>query len=108
MSDNAQNFTEFPLDYYNEVNDDLELYDEVERRLNDLRAGHTDITSASVNIRDANLGTESGVECAITVEVRPDAKASTVVAPTAKGAVKGALEGIERQVRDQRERLRGY
>lgn len=108
MSDNPQQFTEFPLDYYNEFNDDLELYDEVERRLNDLRTGNTDMTSASVNIRDANLGTESGVECTITVEVRPDAKASTVVAPNAMAAVKGALDGIERQVRDQRERLRGY
>ena len=108
MSDRPENVTEFPLDYYNEVNEDLELYNEVERRLEKLRTGHTDMTAASINIRDANLGTESGVECTITVEVRPDAKASTVVAPNAMAAVKGALDGIERQVRDQRERLRGY
>ena len=107
MSDQP-NFTEFPLDYYNEVNDDLELYDEVERRLEGLRGAHNDMTSASINIRDANLGTQSGVECTITVEVRPDAKASTVVAADAKAAVKGALDSIERQVREQRERLRGY
>lgn len=108
MTDNSQQFTEFPLDYYNEVNEDLELYHEIERRLEALRTGHSDMTAASINIRDANLGTESGVECTITVEVRPDTKASTVVAPSAMAAVKGALDGIERQVRDQRERLRGY
>ena len=107
MSDNP-NFMDFPIDYFNEVNDDQALYDELEQRLLKLRGDHTDMTAASVNIRDANLGTESGVECTITVEVRPDAKVATVVAPNAVAAVKGALDGIERQVREQRERLRGY
>jgi ribosome-associated translation inhibitor RaiA len=105
---NQTQFTDFPLDYYNEINEDQTLYDEIERRLLDLRGPHTDMTAASINIRNANLGTESGVEVTITVEIRPDAKASTVVAATAKAAAKGALDGIERQVREQRDRLRGY
>lgn len=107
MTDN-QTFTDFPIDYYNEFNEDETLYDELERRLLDLRGEHTDMTSASANLRPANLGTQSGVECTITVEVRPDARTSTVVAPDARAAIKGALDGIERQVREQRERLRGY
>lgn len=107
MTDQPQ-FTDFPLDYYNQINEDQALYDEIERRLLALRGPHTDMISASVNIRDANQGTESGVEVTIAVDVSPEAKASTVVAPTAKAAVKGALDGIERQVREQRDRLRGY
>lgn len=107
MSDQSQ-FTDFPLDYYNQINEDQALYDEIERRLLDLRGPHTDMIAASANIRDANQGTESGVEVTITVEVSPEARAATVVAPTAIAAVKGALDNIERQVREQRDRLRGY
>lgn len=107
MTDNP-NFVEFPIDYYNEVNDDEALFNELERRLLDLRGDYTDMTSASVNIRPANLGTQSGVECTINVQIRPDVRTSTVVAPDALAALKGALDGIERQVREQRERLRGY
>lgn len=107
MSDKT-NFTEFPITYFNEYNDDLELYNECERRLNALRGNHDDMTAASVSVREAQFGTESGVTVNVTVEVRPDTAVSTVTAPNAKAAMNGALDNVERQVREQRERLRGY
>lgn len=108
MSDNQQEFTDFPIEFYNEVNDDSALYDEVDNRLRWLAKGHTDITGATVNVRDANLGTESGTEVTVVIYGRPNNLASTVVAPQPIAAIKGALDGIERQVREQREKLRGY
>lgn len=107
MSDRT-NFTEFPIEFFNEYNDDLELYNECERRLLELRGNRNDMTAASVSVREAQQGTESGVTVNITIEVRPDTAVATVTAPSAKAAMKGALDNIERQVREQRERLRGY
>lgn len=107
MTDNEQ-FAEFPLDYYNEFNDDLALYDEVERRLLELRGDHDDMTGATVTIRHANQGTESGIEVTITVSISPDTVSVTSTAPEADIAVKSALDSIARKVREQRDRLRGY
>lgn len=108
MTNKAEQFTDLPIEFYNEVNDDETLYDEIDRRLRTLARDNTDIVGASANLRDANLGTESGYEATIVAYTRPSHTVGTVVAKQPLAAIKGALDAVERQVREKREKLRGY
>jgi ribosome-associated translation inhibitor RaiA len=84
-----------------------ELRLEAERRLMDLAAGHTDLIGASLALRQlAHDQTPHAYEARVVGFVRPHNLAAVERAGTARAAVKGALDELERQVRDMRERLR--
>lgn len=100
-------FTDLPIEFYNEVNDDTTLQDEVEDRIRELAKGNTDITAAQVHIRKYGLN-DDPFEATVSASVRPAAIAATETGRSAEAALKGALDAFERQVRDQREKLRGY
>jgi ribosome-associated translation inhibitor RaiA len=101
-------FTDLPIEYYNEVNDDPELFDEIDRRLRKLADGHQDIVGASVNIKPTDQGRDTETDVSIVVYTSPHYTNATARNPQPIAAVKGALDHIERQVRETRAKLRGY
>ncbi len=86
-----------------------ELRLEAERRLMDLAAGHSDLIGASLALRRlAHDQTPHVYEARVIGYVRPNNLAAVEKAGTAKAAVKGALDELERQIRKKRERLRDH
>ena len=110
MSD--QNFTDLPIELYNDtqVENDLPLFIKVEDQLRALARGHTDITSASVNLTQPseNNTTPHIFEATVIAYMRPKNIVATEKAGDLEGALRGALQAVERQVREQRGRLRNY
>ncbi len=99
---------EFDFEFYSEVDVPDDLRDEAENRLESLAAGHTDITGASVAVEQpaANKGTAFVYEVRVVVYMRPTNMAATETADRVQTTLKKALSAIERQVRDEREKLR--
>ena len=98
----------FTIEYHTETiefNDDLKA--KLEKRLNKLSEGHRDITGASLavhTINGANRHHEYKVR--LVVYHRPDNIAAIRKADTVANAVLEALDAVERQVREQRDRRR--
>ena len=81
------------------------LHDEAESRLRALRGDHTDIIGATVTIRTEAAGETPLYEVTVVAHARPDnivAREQDRAPETALGA---ALDAVERQVRDKREKL---
>ena len=88
---------------------EAELRLEAERRLMDMAAGHTDLVGASLALRQlAHDETPHAYQARVIGFVRPSSLAASEKAGTAKAAVKGALDDLERQIRKKRERLRAH
>lgn len=89
---------------------DLEekLRTEAEVRLRKLTKGHTDLTGASIIIEnvDKAAATPYLYRARVVVYTRPEYINGSNEADTAITALKGALDVVERQVREQREKLR--
>jgi ribosome-associated translation inhibitor RaiA len=108
--------TERELDFTFEFHTDVEhlgdaqkeeLRLEAERRLMDLAAGHTDLIGASLALRQLEHDqTPHAYEARVIGFMRSNNLAAVEKAGTAKAAVKGALDELERQIRNKRERLR--
>lgn len=102
------------LDFTLELNsDDLpkkieyDLFTEAETRLKKLAADHTDITGAAINIRQPVSGATSFLyELTVVVYCRPENIAATKKEATAYQALDEALTAVERQVRQQRKKLK--
>ncbi len=101
-------FADFPIEFYNEVNENKDLYIEAEDRLRKLAKGNTDIVGASITLRKPDAANDTQVEATVTAYTRPEYTVASAVARQPEAALKGALDAVERQVRDKRERLRGY
>jgi ribosome-associated translation inhibitor RaiA len=99
---------QFQYEFYSRVPDPEDaLRTEVEDRLLALTRGHTDMIGASVTLDElTGEATPHRFEARIVVYMRPDNQAATEKANSAAGALKGALNAVERQVRSVRERLR--
>jgi ribosome-associated translation inhibitor RaiA len=101
-------------DFTIEFNSDLEnksfegqLLSQAEARLRALAEGHTDLIGAAVTIREpAKAETAPLHEATVVAYVRPENIVGKDKQESAIGALKGALDAVERQVRDKRERLR--
>lgn len=86
--------------------DDEALRSEAERTLRELAGERNDMVGASVAIeRMASGETPYAYRVRVVAYVRPENVAATEKSDSARGALKGALEAIERQVRAKRERL---
>lgn len=101
------------LDFTIEFNSDLEnktfegeLLDEADSRLRALAQGHSDITGAAVTIRrPAQKETPPLHEATVVAYVRPENIVGKEKQESAQGALKGALDAVERQVRKKRDKL---
>jgi ribosome-associated translation inhibitor RaiA len=100
---------DFDYEFHSEVDQPLdELKAEVEARLRKLADGHTDMIGATVSIDEPaeNRSTPFVYRARIVAYVRPEDVAATEQADTVEGALKGALQALERQVRERRAKLR--
>lgn len=97
----------FTIEFQSEgVPDDGFLREEAERRLQSLADEEDDIAGASVAVeRMEHETTPHLFRARVVVFVRPENLAATEKADSARGALKGALSAIERQVRSKREKL---
>lgn len=102
------NIPDFDFEFYSEVPDPGdELRTEALDQLLALAEGHDDLIGASIALEELTGGTTPyRYQTRVVAFVRPDNIAAEEKAETARSAVKGALTAIERQVREQREKLR--
>jgi ribosomal subunit interface protein len=105
-----EEYTDFPIDFYNEVNDDTTVFDEAEERIRKLAKNHTDITGAMVKITKEANNRPTDYAYVATVEVfcRPNNVVANERNDNLTTALKAALGAVERQVREKREKLRNY
>jgi ribosome-associated translation inhibitor RaiA len=105
----VEEFTDFPIEFYNETEElSAQLQNEAEPRIRRLAKGHHDIVGALVKVIPATQKRENSYEATVTLYMRPE-----YISATEKGAIplstlKQALEQVERQAREQREKLRRY
>ncbi len=99
--------TEFYVEFQSEdLPDDDALRAEAERRLGALAGEQDDMVGASVAIERMKSGETPHVyRVRVVAYVRPENIAATEKSDSARGALKGALRAIERQVRAKREKL---
>jgi ribosome-associated translation inhibitor RaiA len=101
--------TDFPIEFRNDVEDsDIDFYVEIEKRIRDLALGHKDITGATASLESIAVRETPFFEASIVVYVRPNNVAAVEKANDPLKALQGALDAVERQIRDQREMLRGH
>lgn len=80
---------------------------ETEGRLQKLAADHTDITGASVAVEVLPAATTPySYQARVVVYMRPNDIAAVEKQETAMGAVRGALDAVERHIREYRAKLR--
>ena len=98
---------DFPIEFESDVpHFDERMKQEVENRLQDLAGDHQDLTGAAVAIRQPAREVEPFIyEARVVVYMRPDNIVSVKKDDTLEGALKGAMNAIERQVREKRKKL---
>jgi ribosome-associated translation inhibitor RaiA len=79
------------------------LFTEADGVLRDLADGHTDIICAAINIRHPGPAV---YEATVVVYGRPNQVAATEKNPLPDVALRGALDAVERQIRQRREKLK--
>ncbi len=100
--------TDFDFEFYSDIpNAEDRLRQEAERRLRELTKGHTDMIGASVAVESmVNKTTPFLYRARAAVFIRPDNLSAEEEADTPEAALKGALDGVIRQVRERRDKLR--
>lgn len=102
----------FTYEFFNEVQNlgdalDERLQSEAETRLRKLQQGHTDLIGAAVSLEQpAKAETAFLYRAGVVVYIRPENLAATAREGDPLTALKRALSQVERQVREQRDRLR--
>lgn len=99
--------SDFHFEFHSEVPHlASELIAEADSRLRELAAGHTDLVGAAVAVEELSQDkTPHCYRARIVVYVRPANLVAEERGESLEGALKGALEAIERQVRQRRDKL---
>ncbi len=85
------------------------LFAEADSKLRSIAKGHTDLTGAAVSLKQpAHKQGPPVFEATVVAYVRPSNIAATEKADSPAMALKGALDGVERQIRKKRERLKKH
>ena len=83
------------------------LRNEAETRMRKLSKGHTDVTGVDIVLEQiVEAATPYLYRARVVAFTRPEYVAGVEEADTALAALKGALNAVERQVREKREKLR--
>ena len=98
----------FDFEFYTEISqDDAELWEEANERLRALVDDHTDIIDASVSIEElTGSETPHRFEARVVIYMRPDNIVAVEKGEHAMAALQDALDAVERQVREEREKRR--
>ncbi len=99
---------DFEFEFYSDIpNAEDGLKQQAERRLRELTKGHKDMVGASVAVEQwVNKTNPFVYRARVVAFIRPDNLAAEEKADTPEAALKGALDGVIRQVREQRKKLR--
>lgn len=104
----------FPIEFNNEVDDvkksENEFYNIAVDRLSNLAEGYTDISGAVVNFKQPAQGRKVAYiyEVTIVVYMGSETIAATKKSKQFEATLDGALDAVERQVREHREQQRDY
>ncbi|MGC9468990.1 MAG: HPF/RaiA family ribosome-associated protein [Anaerolineae bacterium] len=100
--------TDFSFEFMSEIaQPDERLRMEAEERLRALREGHTDIVGASVALEElTGSETPHRYQARVVLYMRPKNMATVEKAPDPMTALQDAMDTVERQVREYREKLR--
>lgn len=99
---------DFTLEFNSDLEDDLfeaELMEEADSRLRTLAQGHNDVTGAAVTLRQQAAQETPIYEATVVAYVRPKNMAGKEKDESPRMALRHALDAVERQVREKRERL---
>jgi len=98
---------DFQFEFHSEIpNSGNELIVEAEGRLRQLALGHSDMIGGSVALEELTGDTTPHrYQARVVAYMRPDNLAAVEKGETAVEALKGALNAVERQVRERREKL---
>lgn len=99
---------DFDFEFYSEIPHVKDEYAaKTEQTLRELAKGHHDLIGASVAVEElAQRETPFLYRARVVVFIRPDNLAASEKGNAVETALKGALDAITRQVREQREKLR--
>lgn len=104
----------FPIEFNNEIDDvkksENEFYTLAVDRLSKLTEGHNDISGAVVNFKQPAQARETShiYEVTIVVYMGSDHIAATEKSEQFQYTLDGALDAVERQVREHRKQQRSY
>lgn len=85
---------------------EADLAAKADKRLRELTKGNQDMTGAAITVRRAAKGeTPHLYEATVVVYVRPERVTVTEQKGSPTAALNGALDAIERQIRERREKL---
>jgi hypothetical protein len=99
---------DFHVEFQSKVEhlDDASIW-EAERRLRELAQGQTDMVGAAVAVESlAGQETPHVFQARVVAYTRPDNVVAVEKGEAPETALKGALDGVERQVREMRKKLR--
>jgi ribosome-associated translation inhibitor RaiA len=103
---------EFPFDFefYNETDlPDPEFYELAYDQITEIAEGHNDIVGASISMKELSSGETPHVyQARVVLYVRPNNISATEEKQSAIDSLKNALDSAIKQVRKQREKLKGY
>jgi len=104
----------FPIEFNNEIDDvkksENEFYTLAVDRLSELAEGHNDISGVVVNLKQPAQEHQTSYiyEVTIVVYMGSDHIAATEKGENFQSTLDGALDAIERQVRERRNQQRNY
>ncbi len=104
----------FPIEFKNEIDDvkksENEYYTLAVDRLSKLAEGHNDISGAAVNLKQPAKEHQTSYinEVTIVVYMGSDHIAATEKGEQFQSTLDGALDAVERQVRERRKQQRNY
>lgn len=102
----TQQFKDFDYEFHSEVKVEDKLKDFTENRLRTLAEGHRDMIGGAVSIEKPAHGETSHIyEASIVAYVKSKNIAAVEKADTVEKALKGALNALERQVREHRDKI---
>jgi ribosome-associated translation inhibitor RaiA len=102
---------DFTLEFNSPLQPEIEaeLFAKADTQLRQLSQGHQDIIGAAISIREPAKGESSYLyEATVVVYGRPEHVAATKKSKEIGVALKGALDGVERQIRERRNKLKKH
>ncbi len=103
---------EFTFEFLNEVQSlsaeqDDQMRNVARERLQKLQRGHNDVIGAAVSLEQpVHAATDFLYEARVVVYARPENVAANAKESEPMRALKSAVDGVERQIRERRDRLR--
>lgn len=101
--------SDFPIEIHSESAEfTQDLEEKTVERLRAIKGEHSDIVGASINIKEIAKGEDPRVEFKAVAYARPDRIVASEKSHNIRTAMKGALDALERQVREKRKKLKEH